>query len=563
MKQTTKNLREKRKRGKFTMSSHASPPLSINVNHTNSVNIQDYNMSSEAARRSSPRSFIQQRSLNYANNNPNTDFDCMTILRCDPKSGKINSNFSPLIISTPMILHLNNIFFVGENNMKDEQVNGRRIVTAEDQALTIRVGQSYPVQFPKRLVEKDGQFLVLKKHKFKLFDFEVKKNKPLPQPPAVKFLQETDTHYVGSMTFPVKLKVSICEKEDESKTMPIKCEEYVNGHLSNSFMWFKVAARVIGKNNYWEREEFTQLVPVNCVPSENIFERDSSSGDESDTSLSRKKTIRGSSSNTTGKSNNNGSKKRKRKNKKKKKASRSKSSKSSTRVVADNTSDDISSSRAGSSLKKSRTGRNVLTSRSGNVNHNDDDVAKKQLTFETPERKKNVAKHSESLTKPLDRRSRMQTGTFLRNQEQLCADGTRISIFTGYQPDANHNNANENEDDFQQDENHNNADENEDELDYEADGLGQDEAAYIDAPTSEISQMSLTDNDFSIEEGANLDIGDNISSVFRNENERDENSSSPIHQVDEDVNMLSQRLHLPDENAANDSGFNIELVGYL
>ena len=157
----------------------------------------------------------------------------------------------------------------------------------------------------------------------------------------------------------------------------------------------------------------------------------------------------------------------------------------------------------------------------------------------------------------------MQTGAFLRNQEQLCADGTRISIFTGYQPDANHNNANENEDDFQQDENHNNADENEDELDYEADGLGQDEAAYIDAPTSEISQMSLTDNDFAIEVDANLDIGDNISSVFRNENERDENSSSPIHQVDEDVNMLSQQLNLPDENAANDSGFNIELVGYL
>ena len=77
------------------MLSHASPPLRINVNHTNSVNIQDYNMSSEAARRSSPRSFIQQRNLNYANNNPNTDFDCMTILRCDPKTGKINSNFSP------------------------------------------------------------------------------------------------------------------------------------------------------------------------------------------------------------------------------------------------------------------------------------------------------------------------------------------------------------------------------------------------------------------------------------------------------------------------------------
>ena len=36
-------------------------------------------------------------------------------------------------------------------------------------------------------------------------------------------------------------------KEDESKTMPIKCEEYVNGHLSNSFMWFKVAARVMEK----------------------------------------------------------------------------------------------------------------------------------------------------------------------------------------------------------------------------------------------------------------------------------------------------------------------------
>ena len=45
--------------------------------------------------------------------------------------------------------------------MKDEQVNGRRIVTAEDRIDHTR-GQSYPVQFPKRQWKKMGNSLQLK-----------------------------------------------------------------------------------------------------------------------------------------------------------------------------------------------------------------------------------------------------------------------------------------------------------------------------------------------------------------------------------------------------------------
>ena len=71
------------------MSSHASPPLSINVNYTNSK-IQD-NILSKAKTFFTKKLFNKETKL--CNNNPNTDFDCMTILRCDPKLVKLIPTF--------------------------------------------------------------------------------------------------------------------------------------------------------------------------------------------------------------------------------------------------------------------------------------------------------------------------------------------------------------------------------------------------------------------------------------------------------------------------------------
>ena len=124
--------------------------------------------------RLSPRSFTRDR---YTNNFGEKKAFNMKILRCNPNTGYINSKYPALVAIVERILHLEDLVIVGEDGV-DNPLEGRQIITAKEKVLTLRVKQSYPVQFPKNLVSKvpNKNELVLNGYSFQFFDNDINEN---------------------------------------------------------------------------------------------------------------------------------------------------------------------------------------------------------------------------------------------------------------------------------------------------------------------------------------------------------------------------------------------------